>query len=170
MTTVYERNYRKLVEILGEPATWPESGTLKADGYMDLHFAVRERQGDAIVISLAHYYRQNGDAMSDPAMDLRVYPEHGMAEALTYEQHGIGNGIRRRVYLDDGRFFPRGQERAERLPGDVAAEHPPAGPSAARRRAGADKHLKDERGRSPGPSLHPPSQRPDAYHGDGRTV
>ena len=36
------------------------------------------------VVSLAHYYEQNGDLMADPEMTVKLW-RHGMAEALTFQ-------------------------------------------------------------------------------------
>jgi uncharacterized protein YqiB (DUF1249 family) len=39
-----------------------------------------------IVIALSHYYRhQSGDMIPDPDMEIAIYPEIEMAEALTYQ-------------------------------------------------------------------------------------
>ena len=35
--------------------------------------------------SLAHYYKQGGDLIPDPDMEIKVFPEFEMAEALTYQ-------------------------------------------------------------------------------------
>ena len=54
--------------------------------FMDLNMDVLERRADTIVIALSHYFKQNGDLCADPDMEIRIYPERAMAEALTFQQ------------------------------------------------------------------------------------
>jgi hypothetical protein len=48
---------------------------------------------------MGHNYRQNGDLVPDPDMEIRILPEPGMAEALSY-QDSFGY---RRVYFDNAK-------------------------------------------------------------------
>lgn len=111
MASIYERNFKKLIKIIPD-LLQKEPGwacRMKAEGFMDLHvdFLKVEPQGDGkkIVISLAHRYLQNGDSMADPDMEIAVYPNAGMAEALTYQQDGLG--IYQVVYPEPGKFYPK---------------------------------------------------------------
>jgi hypothetical protein len=55
-------------------------------GLMDLNFEYRQNEGNnRHIISLAHYYVQEGDLMSDPFMEIRVIPDLQLAEALYFE-------------------------------------------------------------------------------------
>lgn len=74
---------------------------LKSEGFMDL---VVEVVGENI-ISLAHYYEQNGDLMADPEMEIRIYPELQMPEALTFRNDGVG--IYHEVYVGANHFYPK---------------------------------------------------------------
>lgn len=56
-------------------------------------------------ISIAHYYRQNGDAMADPEMTFRIDHEKGTLEPLTYQQDSMG--LYQRVYPEPGRWIPK---------------------------------------------------------------
>lgn len=87
---VHERIYQKL-ERLGVLKV-KELARLKSSSFMDL---VIERLGDSRY-SLSHYCEQNGDLVPDPDMEIRVFPDMRMAEALTY-QDSFGF---RRVYED----------------------------------------------------------------------
>ncbi len=85
---IYEKLYNKLdkLGVLALIAAGAEAAKSEASGFMDLHFdRLYEDQG-GIVISLAHYFEQNGDLCCDPDMEIRVYPDRGMAEALTFQQ------------------------------------------------------------------------------------
>ena len=77
MTTIYERNYNAM-EKLGLLKV-ENNVKLHSEGFMDL---VVERLSEEI-ISLAHYGEQNGDLMSDPEMEIKIYPDTRMVEALT---------------------------------------------------------------------------------------
>lgn len=109
---VYERNFKRLERLVGDlPAFLAREGEprrIVRDPYMPL---VVERTGPDRV-SLAHYYEQNGDLMADPEMEIRVHAETGMAEALHYQQDGLG--IFRRVYEErDGKIFVRPRQKKE---------------------------------------------------------
>ena len=55
-------------------------------GMMDLCYdRLGERSKNAYDISLAHYFKQNGDLCCDPDMEIRIYPYHSAAEALTFQ-------------------------------------------------------------------------------------
>ena len=56
-------------------------------------------------ISIAHYYRQNGDAMADPEMTFRIDHEKGTLEPLTYQQDSMG--LYQQVYPEPGRWIPK---------------------------------------------------------------
>ena len=85
---IYERIYRQL-EQLGIIAL-VELNTAAAKssvpGFMDLHFDRLYDEEGAVIISLAHYFKQNGDLCCDPDMEIRIFPDRKMAEALTFQQ------------------------------------------------------------------------------------
>ena len=91
MTDIYQKIFNKL-EKLGV-LTVESNVHAKSPGFMDL---VVERLGDNHY-SLTHYYEQNGDLCPDPDMEVRVFPDTKMAEALSYQDvYGY-----RRVYYDE---------------------------------------------------------------------
>lgn len=59
--------------------------TFQSSGFMDLHLDKLDRNK----IALSHYYKQNGDMMADPDMEIAIL-EDNMAEALTYQQDSLG--------------------------------------------------------------------------------
>ena len=82
----YERNYARLEALMGQPLCELRSGRsyrLRAPGFMDLVVEVlpQDPETGAIVLSLAHYFGQNGDLCQDPEMTVRV-SQPGMLEAL----------------------------------------------------------------------------------------
>src|SRR5687767_8610478 len=56
---------------------------LNSEGMMDLNFDYlgKDENGNYI-ISLSHYYRQNGDSIADPDMEIRIIPDLEAAEAM----------------------------------------------------------------------------------------
>lgn len=66
---------------------------------------IRKTDDGAYIIAMAHNYIQNGDVMADPDMEIKIYPETKMAEALTYQQDGLG--IYQKVYPEPGKVYPK---------------------------------------------------------------
>lgn len=107
---IYEKIYEKLDKLIPLGVSNLQEGEgftkLKSDGFMDLSIDFLHRnhpkgeQEGCFIISMAHNYTQNGDLMADPDMEIAVFPEMGMAEALTYQQDGLG--IYQRVYPEPG--------------------------------------------------------------------
>jgi uncharacterized protein YqiB (DUF1249 family) len=83
----YEQLFKKINALVPNLAQIePGEGIkLKADGFMDLHIDVLMHEKDKTTIAMAHYYKQNGDMVPDPDMEIAVYPDRKMAEALSYQ-------------------------------------------------------------------------------------
>lgn len=56
-------------------------------------------------IALAHNGKQNGDVMADPDIEVRIYPDLKMAEALTFRNDYMG--IYQEVYPEPGKYYPK---------------------------------------------------------------
>jgi hypothetical protein len=111
--TLHERHYGLLEEILGQPLSDLQTGTvyrLRADGFMPLVVEVlsQDRATGGIVLSLAHYFEQRGDLCQDPEMEVRVFPpregQPGLVEALTFAQ--AIPPVYQRVYPEPGMVNP----------------------------------------------------------------
>lgn len=87
--TIYHKIFKHL-ETLGVIAlleAGADSAKSKAVGMMDLSMdRLYGEENGAVRISLAHYFRQNGDLCPDPDMEIRIFPAQRMAEALTFQQ------------------------------------------------------------------------------------
>lgn len=95
---IHTRIYHKLFDVIPDLLTISESGKSKVDGYMDLNLDILHRRPNRLIIALSHYYKQNGDMIADPDMELAIYPHQEKAEALAYQDiWGY-----RRVYGEDG--------------------------------------------------------------------
>ena len=79
MAFVYERIYNKLKKL--GVLDVKEAATIKSGAFMDLHI---DKLGENHY-ALSHYYRQGGDSIADPDMEIRIIPDMKMAEALTYQ-------------------------------------------------------------------------------------
>ena len=78
---IYELNYKRMEKIFRKHWFNINQVTLKSEPFMDLHF---EKIGEN-TFAMAHYFEQNGDLVPDPDMEIRVFPEKGMVEALTFQ-------------------------------------------------------------------------------------
>ncbi len=110
----YEMNYARLEELMGRPLetlSGERSYRLRsAQGYMDL---IVERlpqcpETGAMVLSLAHYFIQEGDLCQDPEMTVRIFPpaagHGGRVEALTFQQ--AIPPVYQEVYPAPGKVYP----------------------------------------------------------------
>ncbi|MCP4486584.1 MAG: hypothetical protein GY820_04580, partial [Gammaproteobacteria bacterium] len=87
----YEQNYGRLEALIGQPfgdLRSDRSYRLRAKGFMDLVVEVLPQceETGAMVLSLAHYFEQNGDLCQDPEMVVRIFAPTdkgpGMVEGL----------------------------------------------------------------------------------------
>ena len=78
-STIYERIYKRL-ETLGVPQV-EEYKKRESEGFMPLHI---DRLGKW-TWAISHTYTQNGDVIPDPDMEVRIYQDAKMAEAMTYQ-------------------------------------------------------------------------------------
>lgn len=104
---LYETIYRKLDRLGAIAAIQSGKDYDKShigEPFMDLNMDVLERRADTIVIALSHYFQQNGDLCADPDMEIRIYPERAMAEALTFQQ--AIPPLYREVYPAPGKVVP----------------------------------------------------------------
>lgn len=89
----YSSNYKKLMQIIPDLIKHidegKQSGKSAKDpkgGLMDLNFDYlgKDKKGNYL-IALSHYFKQNGDMVPDPDMQIRILPEMGMIEAMTFQ-------------------------------------------------------------------------------------
>ena len=100
---IYQWIYKKLIQVVpkGMIEQKTQSGKSKkpkGSGFMDLNYDyLREDKNGNPIIALSHYYKHpSGDMIPDPDMEVRVFLNRGLAEALTYQDlYGF-----RKVYYD----------------------------------------------------------------------
>jgi len=94
---MHTRIFRKLLKVIPDLLTIEGSAKSVVEGFMDLHFDILYCEPDRMFIALSHYYRHpSGDMVADPDMEIAVYPEREMAEAIAYQD----SLVYRRVYSD----------------------------------------------------------------------
>lgn len=85
--------YKKLMQVIPDLITQIEQGKYHGKsqkdpdgGYMDLNYNYvgKDKKGNYL-IALSHYFKQNGDIIADPDMQIRIYPDMPIAEAMTYQ-------------------------------------------------------------------------------------
>ncbi len=110
----YELNYARLEALIGQPLSNLRSGRsyrLRARGFMALVAEVLPNCEDtgAMVLSMAHYFEQEGDLCQDPEMTVRVFAprqgNQGMVEALSFQQ--ALPPIYQVIYPEPGKVYPR---------------------------------------------------------------
>ena len=98
---LHQRIYKKLETVIPSLQSIDEHGKSVVPGYMDLNLDVLRRGPTKTVIALSHYYRHpSGDMIADPDMELAVYPDRAMTEALSYQDCYRYQ----RVYSEGGRL------------------------------------------------------------------
>ncbi|WP_434513382.1 DUF1249 domain-containing protein [Dechloromonas sp. ARDL1] len=81
-----KRIYQKLLIVVPDLWEISEYAKSRVDGYMDLNLDVLIAAKGYRRIALSHYWKHDsGDMIADPDMEIGVYRDWEMAEALTYQ-------------------------------------------------------------------------------------
>ena len=81
-----ERNFQKLLRIAPELRLTKEYAKSKVAGLMDLNLDVLEQSQGYMRIALSHYWiHHSNDMIPDPDMEIAVFLDDGLAEALSYQ-------------------------------------------------------------------------------------
>ena len=105
MSTIYHRNFRKLLRLIPNLSGLNGGDYLRfeaGEAFMPLSVDTLYREGKSLCIALAHNFEQNGDLVPDPDMELRVDLENETVEALTYQDQRVYQ----EVYPEPGQFRP----------------------------------------------------------------
>ncbi len=84
LMTLYESNYVRLNQVIPE--------LCRLDGYYrsrvaadcDLHLEIIERSRYTITLSLSYFFYESGERIADPDMQVRVYLDGRLAEAMSF--------------------------------------------------------------------------------------
>jgi|WetSurMetagenome_2_1015567.scaffolds.fasta_scaffold327875_1 uncharacterized protein YqiB (DUF1249 family) len=98
---IFFDNYKKMKELGFFEGLNENKGYIKliSEGFMDL---VLENYAEN-VITMTHYYEQNGDLCCDPEMTIRIIHDKEYVETLTYQD----SITYQNVYTEDGKIYPR---------------------------------------------------------------
>ncbi|MBW7996800.1 MAG: hypothetical protein FVQ81_09600 [Candidatus Glassbacteria bacterium] len=86
--TIPERNFKMLAKLIDVEFIRDnrfDAARSKVPGYMDLHIDYLHGNELAALIALSHYYKVNGDMVSDPDMEVHVNFVDKTVVALTYQ-------------------------------------------------------------------------------------
>ena len=77
--------------IIPDIATRNDAGKsqLSSDALMDLNLDLLSREGNIVRIALSHYYKQTGDMIADPDMEIIINTKLMTANAITYQDSMI---------------------------------------------------------------------------------
>ena len=93
----FDRIYEQLEELIPDLRELKQGDYRKSEsgGFMDLHLDVLSRTEKELRIALSHNFKQYGDTIADPDMEIRVYliPDWRKAEALTYQDQWMFNRV-----------------------------------------------------------------------------
>lgn len=111
-----KRIYKKLLIVAPDFWEISEYAKSRVEGYMDLNLDVLIVAKDYRRIALSHYWKHDsGDMIPDPDMEIGVYRDWEMAEALTYQDmwsyddvySGLDGQADRRYYLHCNAFLEK---------------------------------------------------------------
>ena len=77
--------FQRLLLVIPSLPTIQGGAKSEVRAFMDLHLDVLRRMGNACHIALAHYYRQNGDSIPDPDMEILVDFSEQTAIATSFQ-------------------------------------------------------------------------------------
>ncbi|MBI3519515.1 MAG: DUF1249 domain-containing protein [Bacteroidetes bacterium] len=89
----YSTIYSKLLKVIPDLIKYIQEGKYHGksekdpdSGLMNLNYDfVREDKNGNYIIALSHYFEQNGDMVADPDMQIRLFPEQKVAEAMAFQ-------------------------------------------------------------------------------------
>ncbi len=86
------KSVQEIIELTGGWALLAKRAvTVRVEGFMPLCLEIvgRGPQGGTL-LSIAHYYEQNGDLMRDPDLVVEIVPESGDWVPVSYRQDNLG--------------------------------------------------------------------------------
>jgi uncharacterized protein YqiB (DUF1249 family) len=96
---IYNDIYQRLLAVVPDLLTIKSHGQSEVAGMMSLNLDILQRSPVKLIIALSHYYKHSsGDMIPDPDMEIAVYNDRQIAEALTYQDTNIFTA----VYTEDG--------------------------------------------------------------------
>jgi len=86
---LYENNYLRLRRLIPDLLKLPDNTVSSLPGCLSLHLNIIERTKFTTTIFLSYYFEEDGQAIAEPALTLRIYHDANQVEVLTgHLQHG----------------------------------------------------------------------------------
>ena len=79
---LYEGNFTRLMKLIPDLAGMPDSAVSGVNGAMSLHLTVLERCKYTTTFFLTYHFYENGDWIKDLGVQIRVYHDARLAEAI----------------------------------------------------------------------------------------
>lgn len=84
---LYEDSYARLLQLVPEPDCPFEQAVSRSQLDRDLHLHVLERSRYTVTINLSYRFEQAGSLLAEPDVDIRIYRDAMLAEALRVGPH-----------------------------------------------------------------------------------
>lgn len=83
---IQEQIYDALKDLLGNLRELPDNCKMMSFGFMNLNLDMLKQRNTTTTIALSHYYKHpSGDMIPDPDVEIRIFHELQMAEALSFQ-------------------------------------------------------------------------------------
>lgn len=82
-------NFRRLQTLCEDLNDLPANAKSEVRGYMALCIDRLDDDNEHTRIALAHYFKQNGDLVPAPDMEIVIHKQAGLAEAVTFQNSMI---------------------------------------------------------------------------------
>ncbi|WP_045226797.1 DUF1249 domain-containing protein [Methyloterricola oryzae] len=100
LANLCEANYRKLIALIPELTSLPATAALMAEGRPALHLRLIERCPYTMTVELTHSFNWGFEASLEPAVQIRIYLDAGVAEVLSdHERPFVLDALRDRISL-----------------------------------------------------------------------
>jgi uncharacterized protein YqiB (DUF1249 family) len=96
LMTLYESNYIRLRQLLGDLQQLPDTQVSKASGDCPLHARVEERSRYTTTIPLTYQFVDGNELTNDPDLQVRIYHDARLGEALRclrWRRHPLFNAL-----------------------------------------------------------------------------
>jgi uncharacterized protein YqiB (DUF1249 family) len=91
---LYEINYRLLNKLIADLTALQGSLVSRVNGSPDLHLKVEERSRFTTTLALTYHFEgSDGGIVADPDLDIRIYHDARLAEAMSCRRHGRKGGM-----------------------------------------------------------------------------
>ena len=87
LLALYEANYDRLLRLVPEPDFPFDAGVSRSSLDRDLHLRVLQRSRYTVTFNLTYQFKQGEGAVLEPDLDIRVYRDAMVAEALRVGPH-----------------------------------------------------------------------------------